>query len=80
MSLVEAQAPGQGTDELFDEDTSCAKEQLVFSFPLAGLSKAISFGRQPVVRGPCQFGSMESRNASKSANASALPIRSLVAL
>jgi hypothetical protein len=57
MSLVEAQAPGQGTDEQFDEDESCAKKQLVFSFPLAGLSKAISLGRQAVVRAPCQFGS-----------------------
>ena len=48
MSLVEAQAPGQGTDGQFDEEESCAKEQLVFSFPLAGLSKAISLGRQAV--------------------------------
>jgi hypothetical protein len=59
MSLVEAEAPGRGTDEQFDEDENCAKEQLVFSFPLAGLSTAISLGRQAVniVRAPCQFGS-----------------------
>jgi hypothetical protein len=48
MSLVEAQAPGQGTDGQFDEDESCAKEQLVFSFPLASLSKTISLRRQAV--------------------------------
>ena len=60
MSLVEAKTPGQGTDGDFDKDESCAKEQLVGSFPLAGLSKAISLGRQAVnvVRAPRQFGSM----------------------
>jgi hypothetical protein len=60
MSLVEAKTPGQGTDGDFDEDEGCAKEQLVCSFLLAGLSKAISLGRQAVniVRAPRQFGSM----------------------
>jgi hypothetical protein len=49
MSLVVVQAPGQGIDGQFDEDQSCAKEQLVLSFPLAGLSKAIFLGRQVVM-------------------------------
>jgi hypothetical protein len=43
MSLVEGQAHDG------DEEESCAKGQLVFSFPLAGLSKAISLGRQAVM-------------------------------
>jgi hypothetical protein len=60
MSLDGAKVQGQGADWDFEEDESCAKEQLVCSFPLAGLSKAISLGRQAVnvVRAPRQFGSM----------------------
>jgi hypothetical protein len=42
MSPVEVQLQDRRPNEYHDEDDNRAKEQLVFSLPLAGFSKAIS--------------------------------------